>query len=540
MSRRNWVAQFRAAASTFDWSAVSQLASEYAAHLYAVPALPNSVTPVLQILSQALRYEEVELVADAALAHGLDVPAVRLQYAQALVDGRNPAVALRLYTALAVDETVPMVDRLEARGGIGRCYKELFLACTEPARRRHYLARSLDAYLAAYLEDTNHTWHGINAVALLARADRDGIDLGPDSQRAGELAGAILRTITSLPAQDAWTELTACEAALALGRYDDAIERVEAFILTRPNGFTLASFHRQLRMVWQLDTTSTPGNELLPMLRAAMLDTTGGQVTVESTDVRAARLDDDFGGERLERVLGIDRFLSLTWYRTGLQRCRAVARVQTVNDDGVGTGLLVAGPDLHPGLPRLVVITNGHVVPEALDPARALVAFHGLDDDPGRQARFRVARQCWYQPSARPGLDTTILELVGYPQGVIPIPFAPALPRKPLRNSRAYVIGHPRGSAQPQFSLQDNILLDYDQRVLHYRAPTEPGSSGSPVFNDDWELIGLHHAGGSNLPQLNNAGGTHAANEGITFDAIRSRLAAQPPDGDHRRPSHRG
>ncbi len=83
--------------------------------------------------------------------------------------------------------------------------------------------------------------------------------------------------------------------------------------------------------------------------------------------------------------------------------------------------------------------------------------------------------------------------------------------------------------AQPQFSLQDNVLLDYDQRVLHYRSPTERGSSGSPVFDNDWRLIGLHHVGGVSMPLLNNAGGTYAANEGITFEAIRGRLAARPP-----------
>ena len=117
-----------------------------------------------------MRYEELEVVADAALAHGIDLPAVRRQYAQALVDGGNPAVALRLYRELATDETVPAVDRLEARGGIGRCYKELFLDCAEPARQRDYSTRSLDAYLAAYTEDTQRTWHGINVVALLDRA----------------------------------------------------------------------------------------------------------------------------------------------------------------------------------------------------------------------------------------------------------------------------------------------------------------------------------------------------------------------------------
>ena len=532
MTRRNWPKEFRSAASTFDVPLLGQLATEYAAHLYAAPALPDGVGQVLSILRQSLRYEELELVADAALAHGLDAPVVRLQYAQALVNGGNPAVALRLYTELAADEKVTRTERTEAAGGVGRCYKELFLACTEPARRRSYLTRSLDAYLGAYREDTEvHTWPGINAVALLARAGRDGIDLPPGAPDAAVLAEVILRTVDSAAAQNTWTEVTACEAAIALGRFDEAVERAEAFIETKPEGFTVAAFHRQLQEVWQLDTASSPGDELLPVLRSALLRVQGGQVTIESSDVRAARLADGFGEGRLERILGADRYLSLTWYRTGLQRCRAVARIQTLDDQSIGTGFLVAGPGLHPDLPPLVLVTNGHVVPEELDAEEAVVAFHGLDDDPGRRSRFRVIRQWWYEPSAGNGLDTTLLELDGYPQDVTPVPLAGRLPVKPLRRHRAYVIGHPGGSAQPQFSLQDNILLDYDQRVLHYRSPTEGGSSGSPVFDDSWRLIGLHHSGGTRMLQLNNAGGTYAANEGITVDGIRTALARRPPDG---------
>jgi len=529
MTSRNWPKQFRAAASTFDWPALAQLAAEYAAHLYAIPKPPDSVGQVLLVLRQSRRYEELELVADAALAHGPDAPAVRRLYAQALVDGEHPAVALRLFTGLAADGTAPRVDRIEARGGIGRCYKEMFLACTEPDRGRRFLSRSLEAYLAAYLEDTDvFTWHGINAVSLLARAARDGIQLPSGSPRVAALADDILRTVDSAPVPNTWTEVTACEAAIALGRYDEAVERAEAFIETTPHGFTVAAFHRQLQKVWQLTTSSAPGNELLPVLRAALLRYSGGQVTVESTDVRATRLA-EFDDAQLERVFGPDSFLPLTWYRTGLQRCRAVARIQNLNDDGVGTGFLVSGPDLHDQLPPLVLVTNGHVVPEDLDPTDAVVAFHGLDDDPGRQTRFRVARQCWYEPSRR-GLDTSILQLADYPPDVIPIPLASALPAKPLHHRRAYVIGHPHGLTQPQFSLQDNVLLDYDERVVHYRSPTEPGSSGSPVFDNEWRLIGLHHSGGARMPQLNNAGGTYAANEGITITAIRARLAARSPD----------
>ena len=448
------------------------------------------------------------------------------------MDGGQPAVALRLYTGLAADETAPRVDRIEARGGIGRCYKEMFLACTEPDRGRRFLSRSLEAYLAAYLEDTDiYTWHGINAVALLARAARDGIQLPSGSPKAAALADDILRTVDSAPVPNTWTEVTACEAAIALGRYDEAVERAEAFIETTPEGFTVAAFLRQLQKVWQLDTTTSPGDDLLPVLRSALLTVNGGQVTVASTDLRAARLADEFGGGRLEAILGADRYLSLTWYRTGLKRCRAVARIQTGRRAGCRHRVPRRRPRPAPG----PTATRGRHQRSRRSRGprprpRPHVAFHGLDDDPGRQARFRVARQWWYQPSADRGLDTTILELDGYPQDVVPTPLAKGLPPKPLSHRRAYVIGHPGGSAQPQFSLQDNILLDYDHRVLHYRSPTEGGSSGSPVSDDEWRLIGLHHAGGTGMPQLNRAGGTYAANEGITIDAIRGGLAHRPPE----------
>jgi len=37
---------------------------------------------------------------------------------------------------------------------------------------------------------------------------------------------------------------------------------------------------------------------------------------------------------------------------------------------------------------------------------------------------------------------------------------------------------------------------------MHYRTPTDPGSSGSPVFNAKWEVVALHHAGSPATPRL--------------------------------------
>ena len=176
-----------------------------------------------------------------------------------------------------------------------------------------------------------------------------------------------------------------------------------------------------------------------------------------------------------------------------------------------------------------MVVTNGHVVPEDLDPGHAHVAFHGLDDDPGRQGRFRVAGNGG--TSLRRTGDSTprSSNWTAIHRTLFPRHLRKGCPQ--AAQSPAGVRDRaPRRIGAAPVLLQDNILLDYDHRVLHYRSPTEGGSSGSPVSDDEWRLIGLHHAGGTGMPQLNKAGGTYAANEGITIDAIRGGLAHRPPE----------
>ena len=52
-----------------------------------------------------------------------------------------------------------------------------------------------------------------------------------------------------------------------------------------------------------------------------------------------------------------------------------------------------------------------------------------------------------------------------------------------------------------QVVIRENRLLDLPDnletfdRVAHYEADTEPGSSGAPVFSDLWEVVALHHSG---------------------------------------------
>jgi V8-like Glu-specific endopeptidase len=40
-------------------------------------------------------------------------------------------------------------------------------------------------------------------------------------------------------------------------------------------------------------------------------------------------------------------------------------------------------------------------------------------------------------------------------------------------------------------------VVDVTEDVVQYRTDTEGGSSGSPVFDEQWRVIALHHKWGS-------------------------------------------
>lgn len=60
-------------------------------------------------------------------------------------------------------------------------------------------------------------------------------------------------------------------------------------------------------------------------------------------------------------------------------------------------------------------------------------------------------------------------------------------------------------------------------QLRHLPAPTEPGNSGSPVFDRRWKLIALHHAGSDEMRML-HGGGTYQANEGIWIGRIKEAI----------------
>ncbi len=80
------------------------------------------------------------------------------------------------------------------------------------------------------------------------------------------------------------------------------------------------------------------------------------------------------------------------------------------------------------------------------------------------------------------------------------------------------IVQHPRGEKK-QIALRENRIVDVLDSYLHYEADTEPGSSGSPVFDDGWQVIALHHAS-VRAPEDGELGGF--LNEGIRVSSLRA------------------
>jgi len=523
------VRQVERAVATFDHPRTNQLCEELIARVRSSdePFPEQLAKRVLAALRRKRQFQLMARVADALIVSGRDGMVIYRQYAQALLDQGLTGAGLGVLAAgMAAGDDAD--ERAELRGLMGRAHKDRYVA-TDPAagrRRALHLERSVAAYHQAWVEDGTRLWHGINATALLDRAARDGVALAAFSDpkaAADRLAEEVLAAVGEPSEHTLVFDLaTAVEANVALGRFEQAHQWLDRYVAhPQADAFELASTLRQLTEVWGLTADSEPGSTLLPVLQAELLARgEGGEVTVGPTDVdnhALTRMDQD---RRLQKVFGSERFTTTRWFSNALDRCRAVARIQDEVGDGVGTGFLVEGAGLHPNLPAVVLLTNAHVIPKAIQPEDVFLAFRGLEDyaEPG----VRVRRVLWSSPPNE--LDATIVEPEQLPAGVLACPLARNLPLLDADpRERVYVIGHPLGRPDLQLSILDNHLLDYDAILLHYRAPTEPGSSGSPVFNKRWAVIALHHSGDNEMPRLHGTG-VYEANEGIRIDQIQAAL----------------
>ena len=148
-------------------------------------------------------------------------------------------------------------------------------------------------------------------------------------------------------------------------------------------------------------------------------------------------------------------------------------------------------------------LTNNHVIPDVNEAQRYLIEFNyemGINKQPKLISRFILRPEEFFITNTEDDLDFTIVavgESTNDEGRLSDFGYCPLIGSddKHVLGEFVNIIQHPEGDYK-QVVLRENQLVTRLDKVLHYLADTNPGSSGSPVFNDQWEVIALHHWGG--------------------------------------------
>jgi V8-like Glu-specific endopeptidase len=185
-----------------------------------------------------------------------------------------------------------------------------------------------------------------------------------------------------------------------------------------------------------------------------------------------------------ERILGENTLKPTYYLRRALVAAEAVVRVD-VYGLRKGTGFLVT-PDL--------MMTNHHVLANQEEARNAQVHF--FDDVPDDRDKGQLVREPLVTyPAAdplvytNPTLDFSFVRLQGAP----PLTrYLPLRPKRMQQNQRVVIIQHPGGYPK-QISLQNNMVAYADDKIVQYYTSTKAGSSGAPVFDDNFDVVAIHY-----------------------------------------------
>ena len=214
----------------------------------------------LNVLRKKRLFTLMREYATAALRAGTKDFNVRRQYAQALIELGEFEPARQVLEQLIADAPASDRESFEARGLLGRLYKQLYVNAPEAPGSAANLQRALEAYGDVFRTDATHTWQGINTASLMIRASRDGVR-SRERDSPGRVASRVLTQLDdrqhSQEAQwkrtDVWDVATRVEACVALGDIDGAQRALDEY-LAHPDldAFEVSSTYRQFDEVLQL------------------------------------------------------------------------------------------------------------------------------------------------------------------------------------------------------------------------------------------------------------------------------------------------
>jgi len=248
-------------------------------------------------------------------------------------------------------------------------------------------------------------------------------------------------------------------------------------------------------------------------------------------------------GLALERIMGTSDLLDVNYLDLGLMASRSVCRIQ-VRDSvgrtlGHGTGFMIS-PEL--------LLTNNHVLSSIEQSKKSIAEFNFEDDHnfipkpvkffPLNPLRFfytNVELDFTIVYVSPVSTDDTLLKEFGYLRMI-------GDSGKALLGEHVSIIQHPDGRPK-SITLRENKVVDVFENYVHYQSDTQRGSSGSPVFNDQWMVVALHHSSvlkrddAGNPLTLDNQIWTSqmgeeklgwVANEGVRISKILNNLTKKP------------
>ena len=495
---------------------------------------------LVEELRNARQYPQMAQLAEAISRRLPGDSRNRRLYAQALIEQGFATAAIDVLKPLAARVSRENPEYAEATGLLGRAYKQIFFDAGDKTTTgaRDALKLAISIYRKPFEDNPANTWHGVNLVALLTRARRLGLRVA-GSLQPDAVARTVIAQLEAVPQakRDVRHMPTLAEASLGLNDWNVVEAALKSYVADdKIEAFPIASTLRQFTQVWDIESVDARGRALADILRARLLEVSGGELTMSPSVLQRARTLPEPPVAQLEAVLGTSGVNTWRWWKAGLDRATAVCSIRTRLLGRVGTGWLVRADSLNrtPAV-ELLVMTNFHVVNEqgannGITPDAAEVVFEAVDE----AKVYGVKEIVWASPPDKH--DCALLRLKETVAGIEPLPLAKKLPLVE-DTAHVYIIGY-AGGRDLAFSLQDNALLDHEGPPtgkpaidgvcrVHYRAPTEGGSSGSPVFNASlWEVIALHHRGGKlGMPRLNGQAGAYAANEGISLGSIVAAMA---------------
>ena len=227
-----------------------------------------------------------------------------------------------------------------------------------------------------------------------------------------------------------------------------------------------------------------------------------------------------------ERIIGENTLRPIYYLHLALRAAEAVVRIE-VPGVGAGTGFLVA-PDL--------MMTNHHVIGDAEQARRAEVTFfYELDIDKGERAGRTVGTAEDALKFTDEALDVTLVRVKNPPALAHYLPLRAVLLEQ---DQRVAIVQHPGGFLK-KISMQNNFVAHADTRLVQYYTSTQAGSSGSPVFDDYFAVVAIHHSAVHD-PSWDDAGRIRRSdpkrveemqwrNQGTSMIAVRDRLKAEAP-----------